>query len=165
MKQNIIKLFIVNAIEDAEYKKEIQKILKNITDTDSVEIKKDLLADENESDYMYESVQEANILLLLLSSDFFANDTLSAIADFACDLHHKNIKTVIPIVVRKFFSDINAKLALIPHLPTHGDIASSPDIDHSYREIGVYIKAIISLVETKLENYELKQRLAKYEKQ
>lgn len=163
MKPQAIKLFIVNAIEDNEYKKEIQKIIKNITD--SVEIKKDLLADENEEDYLYESVQEANILLLLLSSDFFANDTLATIVEFVCDLHHKNIKTVIPIVVRKFFSDITDKLSLIPHLPTYGDIASSPDVNQAYTEIGVYVKAIISLVETKLENYELKQRLAKYEKQ
>ena len=157
-----VTLFIVNAIEDSAYADQLKTIVKNITN--SVKKRGDMLPHEETDDFLYSSIQEANILLLLLSSDFFADDTLEAIADFVCDLHHKNIKTVVPIVVRKFFSDITTKLATIPHLPTHGDIASATDTNAVYAEIARYIKAIISIVETTLENHELKRRLAKYEK-
>ena len=131
---------------------------------DFIEVMPDMLAHQAEEDYMLDSAMEANLLLLLLSSDFFANDTLIDVADMAIDMHEKNIKTVIPIVCRKFFSDMNEKILSIPMIPANSDIHTAIDKDAIYAEISRYVKVVAMLISVKLENIELKKKIALYEK-
>lgn len=155
--EETIKLFFLYAEKDFPYKEEIEQHLKLTLEENNVVIEETKVGENNELLLRY---QDADIIMVLVSSDLVSNETLLDVAELAAHHHAQSLKMMIPVLCRRIFGEISTNFPKI-NLPSGGPIANYQDKDQAYQEVALYVTTIIKWLRTHLENIYLKSLLKK----
>lgn len=144
--QRRIKVFLSYSHEDEEYKNELDKHLSVQKRSGRIETWNDreLVAGENIHQDIDDRLVEADIIILLLSADFFASDyCYSTEMGKALQLHEEKKNVIIPVIVRPC-DWLDSPLKDIVALPTDGKAISSwENKDDAYVSVVNGIKTVI----------------------
>jgi hypothetical protein len=138
------QLFISYCHKDNEYRQELEKWLVNLSDSGLIEKwhDGDLCGGDHLMEKIFKKMEEAEIILLLLSQDYFASNACKKEMAFALSISNK--KRVVPIILRDCtWLDTGCKDLLA--LPTDGHPIALWDIkDKAWNSIYEGIKKVIN---------------------
>ena len=135
------KIFISYSHKDEEYKDELKKhlmILFNIWKAGQIWDDRALEAGKDYNIQINKEIEEADIHILLISSDYFSSNACMSELEKIFTIN----KIIIPIIVRdcyweRLFSSFEKSIITFPE--NKSNIFISKDIDHEYKKIVEYI--------------------------
>lgn len=138
------RVFISYSHADDTYRDELDKQLSILKRNGIVEVWHDrrLVAGEDWDHGIKSELERADIILLLVSSDFIASDYINDVEiKRAVDRHHSGSACVIPIIVRPCIWDL-APFAKLQALPKNAKAISKwANIDEAYLDVAVGIRS------------------------
>jgi internalin A len=151
LEQKPVKVFISYSHKDIDHLKTLDAALSPLKRLKKLQLWYDRAIDAG-SDWekeIFQQLDEADIVLCLVSQDFINSD-FCYLREFQAVLkqHHKGEKIVVPIQVRKCYWD-NLDLAKIQGIPGKW-ITSQPNKDEAWTEVAKSLDPIIDKVKQKL---------------
>ncbi len=144
--QKQVKIFTSYAHEDEELKNEMDKYLKVLKRSGKIDAWNDraLIAGQDWNDSIMRELQNADVILLLISVDFNASDFIwdKELAE-AMRRHEEGSAYVVPIILRncKWTSLPYAKLQALPR--NARPILDYPDKDAAFTEVADGIERLV----------------------
>lgn len=144
-----LKLFISYSHKDEEIKNELDKFLILLKKSNKISVWQDrmLLAGEDWNQTILKELEEADIIVLLISQDFIASEYIwEKELKIAIQHHEEGKARVIPIIARNCdWEGMNfAKLQALP--VGAKPIISYPDKDVAYTEIAKGINKVVDFM-------------------
>jgi len=140
------RIFISYAHEDEELKDELDKHLKVLKRSSKVEIWNDreLVAGQEWDASIMAELQQANIILLLVSVDFNASDFIwDKELAAAMERHKEGSARVVPVILRKCDWD-EMPYAILQALPKNATpVTEYPDRDVAFTEIAEGVERLV----------------------
>jgi hypothetical protein len=145
------KVFISYAHADEFYRKELEKHLSVLARNGYIDTWNDreLIAGQVWGDQISSELEEAQIILLLISSDFLASNYCYDIEmKRAIERHKKQEAIVVPIIIR-FCDWSNTPFSLIQGLPLDAKpVRDWPDPDQAFLNVVEGIKTLLNSTDT-----------------
>lgn len=161
---NKINVFISYAHEDSHFKDELQNHLKILERKGVIDIWSDRSIQPGSywSEEIEKHITEANIILLLISSDFLASEyCYEKELSIALNMHDNGKGIVIPIIVRSCLWE-ESVISKLQTLPSEGKpVQDWPDKDRVWLDVTKGIAEIIELYSKKLNQREFINSLDK----
>lgn len=156
----MLLLSVLVAAAEADYneKKELTKRLTPLLKKKQWSLYADILAGDNINEKTMEQVSKSDLVLLILSADFLADDTCHKIAGVALERHQANKNTTVAVLLRHcdwqntYFNECH----ILPF--DHETIAESQNgADCWYQKIIKGIEPLMKNAELIVENNNLRQ--------
>lgn len=139
----IPKVFILNAPKDDNYLQDLNKQLKGLARRGKIKQwdPSKIIAGNSISATLDKELNEAQIVVLLVSADYLASDRCYDIQEKAIDLG----KTILPVIVRHCLYEDDDYINDQPKLPVQDGevvpISSWPHPDEAFAQVAAYIRA------------------------
>ncbi len=163
MKIPPLKIFIIYAREDGDYKAELVKSLKLLQKNGLVETWHDrnLLAGDDWDNVIRHHLETAHIILPIISRDFFSSDYIEQVEiEAAFQRYERGEAYILPIIARPCKWTDDPRIARLQALPKDGlPIAKWPSHDDAYNSVYDGIKAKIAEIQEGWKAAETTQRL------
>ena len=145
-----VTLFISYAHEDVDYLNRLEQHLSNLRQQGIIQSWHDKMinAGDRWQNKIDEALEEAQVIVFLISPDFIASDYINSVeVKRAKERHARGLACLIPVIVKDVFWEKNP-LSVFQALPADGQsIAGSANKDKAFVEVvsGIY-KAVESLL-------------------